>query len=82
MRIAQWSGRAYLLLMILEVVLLLSLFGNFPFIAFAPAHSIPLYLAAMAMVLVLVSTIQAWQKKLFRLPGRLFYSALPSLRLC
>lgn len=73
-RLAQWSGRAYLLLFILEAVLVASL-GNFIFVPIGPAHAIPLYLAAAAVVLVLLSAVQSWRKKFFRLPGRLHYSA-------
>jgi hypothetical protein len=73
-RLAQWSGRAYLLLFILEAVLIASL-GNFIFVPIGPAHAIPLYLATAAVVLVLLSAVQSWRKKFFRLPGRLHYSA-------
>jgi CubicO group peptidase (beta-lactamase class C family) len=74
MRAAQWSGRAYLLLFILEVILIASL-GNFIFVPIGPAHVIPLYLATAALLLVLVVAVQAWRKKFFRLLGRLHYTA-------
>jgi hypothetical protein len=68
-----WSGRAYLALFILEVILIISL-GNFIFVPIGPVHAIPLYLAAVAVAVVLFSAVQAWRKKLFRLFGRLHYT--------
>ena len=74
MRFAQWSGRVYLLLVILEAVLI-ALPGTSIFVPIGPAHGIPLYLASAAVLLVLASAVQSWRKKFFRLPGRLHYSA-------
>ena len=72
--VALWSGRAFLLLILTEVILVASL-GNFIFLPIGPAHAIPLYLSAVAVVVVLVSAVLVWRKKLFRLLGRLHYTA-------
>ena len=73
--LALWSGRAYLLLVVLEVILIQSL-GNFIFVPIGPIHVIPLYLAAAAAAVMLWSVVPAWRRRLFRPLGRLHYTAL------
>jgi hypothetical protein len=72
--LALWSGRGYLALIIVQLILVASL-GDFFFMPIGPVHAIPLYLAAATVVLVLVSAILVWKNKLFRILGRLHYSA-------
>jgi len=72
--LALWSARAYILLLFLQVILIVSL-GNVIFVPIGPAHVIPLYLAAAAVVLVLACAVLAWPSRLFRRLGRVHYSA-------
>ena len=71
---ALWSARGYLALFVVQIIVVAGL-GNFVFIPIGPVHAIPLYLAAAAAVVVLVSAVLVWKHKLFRLIGRLHYSA-------
>jgi len=72
--LALWSGRAYLILILAEVGLIFSL-GNLIFAPVGPLHALPLYLGAAAAAVMIVSTVLAWRRRLFRLAGRLHYSA-------
>jgi CubicO group peptidase (beta-lactamase class C family) len=72
-QVALWSGRGYLLLVLLQVAVVASL-GNFIFVPIGPAHAIPLYLAAAAVVVMLVSLVPTWGNKLFRRLGRLHFT--------
>jgi hypothetical protein len=72
--LALWGARGYVALIIAEVIVIASL-GNFIFVPLGPVHAIPLYVAAAAAVVVLISATLAWRNKLFRFLGRLHYSA-------
>jgi CubicO group peptidase (beta-lactamase class C family) len=72
--LALWSGRAYTALFLLQIVVIAGL-GDFFFVPVGPANVIPLYLAAAAAALLLVSAVLAWRNGYFRLIGRLHYSA-------
>jgi CubicO group peptidase (beta-lactamase class C family) len=73
--LALWSARGYLVLVLLQVAVVASL-GNFIFVPIGPANAIPLYLAAAAAVVMLVSLVPTWRRKLFRPLGRLHVTAL------
>ena len=72
--LALWSGRGYILLILLQVVLIASL-GNFIFTPIGPGHVVPLYLAAAAAAVMVFSAVLAWRQRFFRPIGRLHYSA-------
>ena len=72
--LALWSARGYLTLIVVQIIVVAGL-ENFVFIPVGPVHAIPLYLAAAAAVVTLISAVLVWQHKLFRLIGRLHYSA-------
>lgn len=70
---ALWVGRAYLLLILAQVIVVASL-GNFIFVPIGPVHVIPLYLAAIAAAGLLALLVPVWRAKLFRPVGRIHYT--------
>jgi CubicO group peptidase (beta-lactamase class C family) len=72
--LALWSARVYLAFIFVQVILIASL-GDIFYVPVGPVHAIPLYLAAGAAAVVLVSAVLIWRSGVFRRLGRLHYSA-------